>query len=371
MTTQKKGLIPTVPGHIANLVPYPPGKPIEEFEREYGVKNPIKMASNENPLGPSPMAMEAVSQIISSLHRYPDGSGYYLKAKLAEIYGVDQSQVVLGNGSNEIIDFLIRVFVDKSSEVISSDPSFLVYRKMVQAAGGNNIMIPLKDSCHDLDAISRAVTSKTRLIFLDNPNNPMGTVIQARRFRDFLQNIPEDVLVVLDEAYMEFVREPDTPRGVDYIHKDRRIIFLRTFSKAYGLAGLRAGYGIMDPGVAESLEKVRQPFNVNIMAQAAALAALDDKKHLDQTRTVTWQGMDELFLELREMGCTPLPSQTNYILVDVGTDAGKIYKKMLKEGIIIRSMASYGLANYIRITVGLPEENRKCIAALKKVLDRL
>ncbi len=371
MTTRKEGAIPPIPDYISTLVPYPPGKPIDEFEREYGVKNPIKMASNENPLGPSPMAMESIRNNISNLHRYPDGSAYYLKARLAEIYNVDQSQIVLGNGSNEIIDFLVRVFVDRTSEVISSDPSFLMYRKIVQAAGGRNIMIPLKEATHDLEAISEAVTPRTRIIFLDNPNNPMGSVIRSARFQDFLRSLPNNVLVVLDEAYMEFVREPDTPRGIDYMGRDRRIIFLRTFSKAYGLAGLRAGYGIMDTEIAQNLEKVRQPFNVNATAQAAALAALNDSEHLDRTLAITWQGMDELLQGLRAMGCEPLPSHTNYIMVNVGTDAETVYKQMLREGIIIRSMASYGFKKYVRITVGLPEDNRRCLKAMEKVLNSL
>ncbi len=360
-----------MPDHIAELVPYPPGKPLEEMEREYGIKNPIKMASNENPLGPSPMAMKAIKDAIPNLHRYPDGSGYYLKNKLAGIYKVQPSQVVLGNGSNEIIDFLIRVFVDQDSEVISSDPSFLVYRKMVQAQGGTNVMVPLKDNSHDLEAIAKAVTPRTKIIFLDNPNNPMGTVIQTGRFENFLRSVPDGVLIVLDEAYMEFVREPDTPRGEEFIDRDRRIVFLRTFSKAYGLAGLRVGYGIMDEEVAHGLEKVRQPFNVNTMAQIAALAALDDLDHLEQTCRITWKGMDELTEALKRIGCRPLPSQTNYILVDVGTDAGVVYKRMLKMGIIVRSMASYGFPTHIRITIGLPEENKRCLDALKRVLEEI
>ena len=253
--------------------------------------------------------------------------------------------------------------------MITSEPSFLVYRKAVQAQGGRNVVIPLKDGTHDLERIAQAVTPRTRIIFLDNPTNPMGTVIPSRRFEAFLSTLPDGLIVALDEAYMEFVRDPDTPRGKDLVHKDRRVAFLRTFSKAYGLAGLRAGYGIMDEEVARNLEKVRQPFNMNSMAQVAALAALDDRDYLKQVLKITWEGMDGLTAGLKGMGCRPLPSQTNYILVDVGKDADVIYKQMLKTGVIIRSMASYGFPTHIRITIGLPEENKRCLAALKEALE--
>jgi histidinol-phosphate aminotransferase len=238
---------------------------------------------------------------------------------------------------------------------------------MVQAVGGKNILIPLSEYRHDLYKISRTVTPKTRIVFLDNPNNPTGTVIDQTDFDAFLKDLPSHVLVVLDEAYIEFVRNEHIPKAVDYVNKDRRVVALRTFSKAYGLAGLRVGYGIMDQEIAKYLERVRQPFNVNTMAQIGAIAALDDHQHLKSTIDKVRQGMNFLTKELEELGCRVMPSETNFILVDIGRDAKIIYEKMLREGVIIRAMTAYGLPNHIRITIGLPEENLRCAEALKKV----
>jgi len=358
-----------VPEYISTLVPYPPGKPIEELEREYGVRNPVKLASNENPIGPSPMAQRAVRQAASNLHRYPDGSGYYLKKKLSDMFSIAPEEIVLGNGSNELIDFLIRVFVRPGDEVISSSPSFLVYTKMTQIAGGKNVVIPLAEFRHDLDGINKSVTERTRLIFLDNPNNPTGSVIDRSEFASFMAGLPEDVIVVLDEAYMEFVRTERTPDATDYFRHDRRIVALRTFSKAYGLAGLRIGYGIMDREVAGYLDRVRQPFNVNSLGQIAALAALDDKAHLEATLQTTWTGMKELARSLKRLGCRIMPSETNFMLVDVGQDASKIYEAMLHRGVIIRAMGSYGFPDHIRITVGTKQENKRFIEVLEDVLN--
>ena len=368
MPDKSKSLFFEVPEYLASLVPYPPGKPLEELKREYGIEDPVKLASNENSLGPSPKALDTMRSAMSSLHRYPDGSGYYLKEKLARLLGVSSGEIVLGNGSNELIDFLTRVFIRPGYEAISSDPSFLVYCKMVQAVGGNNVVIPLSGYCHNLEGMSRAVTPKTRLIFLDNPNNPMGTVIHREDFDAFLEDLPDHVLVVLDEAYKEFVKTGHTPDAIEYMKQDRRIIVLRTFSKAYGLAGLRVGYGVMDREVAEYLERVRQPFNVNTMAQVGALAALDDQEYLKKTVDTVWQGMDFLTERIEELGCRVMPSETNFILVDVDRDAKSVYEKMLREGVIVRAMTAYGLPNHIRITVGLPEENLRCVEALQRVL---
>ncbi|NDY43433.1 histidinol-phosphate transaminase [Dissulfurirhabdus thermomarina] len=356
-----------VPAHIADLVPYPPGKPLEELEREYGITGAVKLASNENPLGPSPKAVAAVREAAANLHRYPDGSGYYLKHRLAERLGVDLAGIVLGNGSNELIDLLVRVFVAPGDEVASSDPAFLVYRKMVQAAAGRNVLVPLRGHRHDLPAMARRVTDRTRLVFLDNPHNPTGSILARPDFEAFLADLPETVLVVLDEAYAEFVRG-ETPRALDYLGRDRRVVGLRTFSKAHGLAGLRVGYGVMDPEVAGYLERVRQPFNVNAAAQAGALAALDDEAHLRRTLEVTWSGMDRLREGLSALGCRVLESHTNFLMADMGRDAGEVYEAVLRRGVILRSMAAYGYPTWIRITVGRPEENERCLAALAEVL---
>nr|HDN00061.1 histidinol-phosphate transaminase [Deltaproteobacteria bacterium] len=369
MFNKSKPLFFEVPQYLLDLIPYPPGKPLEELEREYGIKNAIKLASNENLLGPSSKAREAISNAVSSLHRYPDGSGYYLKGKLADMLGISSEEIVLGNGSNELIDFLIRVFIRPGYEAISSNPSFLVYYKMVQAAGGINVVLPLSDYHHDLENIASAVTPKTRLIFLDNPNNPTGTIIHHKDFDAFLKDLPDHLLIVLDEAYIEFVKAEHTIKAVECMKLDKRVVALRTFSKAYGLAGLRVGYGVMDKEVAQYLERVRQPFNVNTLAQIGAVAALDDHQHLKKTVDAVWQGINFLTEKLEKLGCRVMPSEANFVLVDIGTNAETVYEKMLREGVIVRAMTAYGLPNHIRITVGLPEENIRCIESLNKVLN--
>lgn len=365
-----KTLIENVKDYIHDLEPYPPGKPLEELKREYGIEEAIKLASNENPFGPSPKAIEAIRDALGAIHRYPDGSGYYLKEKLKELWGVESQNIVLGNGSNEIIQFLIHAFSGPGTEVISSDPAFLVYRKMVQVFGGKNILVRLRENSHDLNAILSKVNEKTRLIFLDNPHNPTGSVIRTDEFNAFLAALPDHVLVCLDEAYGEFVREPDVPFGIDYFRKDPRVVFLRTFSKAYGLSGLRIGYGIMAKEIASILERVRQPFNVNALAQIAALHALEDRGHLEHTLQATWEGLDWYFETLQDLGFKPLKSNTNFMLVDLGMDAKTIYEKMLRRGVIIRAMNAYGFPTSIRITVGTPAENKRCIEALKEVTGR-
>ena len=360
-----------VPAYIKDLVPYSPGKPIEELKRQYGLDDVIKLASNENDLGPSPQAVEAYRRCSERLFRYPDGSAYYLKEALAGRFGVEQENIVLGNGSNEIIDFLCRVFVRPGRSVISSFPSFLVYQKMVQIMGGQNIVVPLKDGRHDLDRMIRKIGPETRIVFLDNPNNPMGTVITQAEFSGFLEALPDTVLVVLDEAYGEYVKpDVDAARGSDFVRQDRRVIFMRTFSKAYGLAGLRVGYGIMDQEVARLLERVRQPFNVNLPAQEAALAALNDRAHLENSLENTWAEMDRLAQELRSMGCRVFDSHTNFMLVDTGRPARQVYEAMLRKGVIIRAMDAYELPECIRITVGTRQENDRFLKALQDVLTQ-
>ncbi|MEF3167899.1 MAG: histidinol-phosphate transaminase [Deltaproteobacteria bacterium] len=361
-----------IPDYLASLVPYPPGKPIEELEREYGIRDIVKLASNENPLGPSPRAVEAVGNALTHLHRYPDGSAHDLKQAIAARYGLKPEGIVLGNGSNELIELLVRVFVRVGDAVVSSEPSFLVYRKVVQAAGGENVIVPLADLHHDLTSIARAVTKRTRIIFLDNPNNPTGTVIPPEQFETFLAGLPGDVVVVLDEAYMEFVDTPSvTVQGVSILGKDPRIVVLRTFSKAYGLAGLRVGYGLMSPDLATFLERVRQPFNVNSLAQAGALAALEDAAHLKATIELTRKAKTYLTESLRGIGCTVYPSNTNFVLVDVKRDAKMVFEMMLRQGVIVRAMGAYGFPTHIRITAGLPRENERCVTALEKVLGIL
>ncbi len=363
---------PFVPDHIANITPYPPGKPIEELEREYGISGSIKLASNENPIGSSPRAIEAIRAALGKLNRYPDGSGFYLRRKLAEKYSIPFDGILLGNGSNEIIELVIRAFMGPGDEVMMPAPSFLLYRLVVQWMGGRPVPVPLKGLTADLQAMADAVTERTKVIFLTNPNNPTGTVFTRSRFDAFLSRIPEHIVVVLDEAYIDFNRDPDTPSGFEYIDTDGpSVVVLRTFSKAYGLAGLRMGYGIMNPSIAGFLNRVRQPFNTNSLAQAGALAALDDDEFFTQTREITWNGLQYLYGEIEKLGLNYVPSQANFFLIEVPCEAKLVFEAMLRRGVIIRSMASYGMNNHIRINAGLPEENERFVRTLKEVLAQI
>lgn len=363
-----------IPDNIAAITPYPPGKPLDELEREYGITNSIKLASNENPWGPSPKAIRALRAQLLNLHRYPDGSCYNLVKALAEKLGITPTEIVMGNGSNEVIEFLVKAFVQEGDEVITSHPSFLMYQKIVQVRGGVNHVLPLKDMCHDLAAIKKMVSEKTRLIFLDNPNNPTGKPIPPVELYQFLSDIPESVIVVLDEAYVDFM---DKKLQVDFYSLLRNVdgrcpvVFLRTFSKAYGLSGLRIGYGIMAREIAECLHKVRQPFNINQMAQVGALAALDDEEYYQNTLERTAKGRAYLSAEVDKLGCKSYPSQTNFFLIDVQGDADKLYQAMLYKGVIVRSMSAYGFTNFIRVTVGTEEENNRFLTSLAACLDDL
>ncbi len=360
-----------VPDNIATLKPYPPGKPLEELEREYGIKDSIKLASNENPLGASPLALEAIRNHLKNVRRYPDGSGYYLRKRLSQRLEVEESSIVLGNGSNEIIDLLIRTFVQPGEDVLMSEPTFLVYRLMTQAVGGRPVQVVQKAFAHDLEAMAEAFTPQTRLVFLDNPNNPSGTVIGRKEFETFIDRVPDDVLIVLDEAYIEFANPEQTITGLEYLSGSPPVISLRTFSKAYGLAGLRVGYGVMPPEVADYVNRVRQPFNVNSLAQVAALAALDDEQFLQETQKVVRGGLAFLYKELAEMQIRTLPTQTNFFLIEIGYDGRQVYEAMLRRGVIVRAMNAYGLDNFIRISVGRPEENQRFLGALREVMAEM
>lgn len=357
-----------VSDHIKTLIPYPPGKPLKELEREYGITDSIKMASNENSLGPSPKAVEAISQALANLHRYPDGSCYYLAHSLADKLSIKAEQLVFGNGSNEIIELLVGAFVSPGDEVISSQPSFLVYQTMVQARNGINQVVPLKQMQHDLESILSKINDKTRLIFLDNPNNPTGTVLNPQEFETFLAQVPEWVIVVLDEAYVDFVDESQRLDVRDYLNSQTPVVGLRTFSKAYGIAGLRVGYGIMTAEIADYLHRIRQPFNVNELAQVGALASLNDDEFYQKTLKMSKDGIAWLSEEIGKLGCQAFPTQTNFFLVDVGVDAKELYNKMLTRGVIIRAMNAYGFPNSIRITVGVPAENERLVKALTEAL---
>ena len=358
----------SIPDNILSIKPYKPGKPLEELEREYGIDRSIKLASNENPLGPSPMAVKAIQEAIGKLNRYPDGSGHDLIQKISEHMRVSPNNIILGNGSDEIIGMLTCALLRSGDEAILPQPSFLMYEIMIRFADATPVFVPLTDLAIDLKGIIASITSKTRMVFLCNPNNPTGTVISQKDFEDFMGSIPPEMVVVVDEAYFEFVRGQKCAGSIEYLDETRPLVTLRTFSKVYGLAGLRIGYGIMPAAVAGLLNRVRQPFNANSLAQVGARAALDDKDFLKKTLTLTHEGLDFLYAELDRLGIKYFPTQTNFFLIDVEKNADEVFESMLGYGVIIRSMASYGYPRYIRINVGLKEENARFIEVLEKVL---
>jgi histidinol-phosphate aminotransferase len=356
-----------IPESVLEIDPYVPGKPMEELEREYGISNSIKLASNENPLGPSPKAVEAVENALKNLHRYPDGSGHDLIGKLADRLEVKPENIVIGNGSDDIIGILSTAFLRPGDEAVMPKPSFLMYDIAVKCMGARSVPVPLKNLCMDLEAMAKAVNEKTRLVFICNPNNPTGTCVSTKALEGFIQNLPEHVITVVDEAYIEFARDRECGSTIHLLSKDYPLVTLRTFSKLYGLAGLRVGYGVMPEEIARIVNRVRHPFNVNALAQAGALAALEDSGYVEKTLQIVHEGLDFLFASLRELGIPCFPTQANFFLIDIQRNADDVYKEMLREGVIVRSMTSYGYPRYIRITVGLPEENQRLLAALKKV----
>ncbi len=358
-----------VPDYILDIKPYATGKPIEELARETGATRIVKLASNENPLGPSPKAMDALRAALNKVHRYPDGGAHDLVRKLSEHLSVDPSSIVIGNGSDDLIGMLTRALLARGDEAIMADPSFLMYDIMIRSAGAVPVHVPLKTLSLDLEGFLKKVTPKTRMTFVCNPNNPTGTVISKAEFEHFLNEIPPEVVVVIDEAYVEFVRDSDSPDGMAYFDPERPLVVLRTFSKAYGLAGLRIGYGVMPNTLSDLLHRVRQPFNANILGQLAAVAALDDTAFLEKTVRMTHEGLDYLYMSLDRMGLRFFPTQTNFFLIDVRQDADAVYQALLKKGVIVRSMSAYDYPTYIRVNVGLPEENAYFIQSLKAVLS--
>ena len=356
-----------VPEYIRSLIPYEPGKPIEEVEREYGISNSVKLASNENPLGPSPKALAALRAKLDQLHLYPDGDCFYLKEGLSRKLGVAPDMLIFGNGSNEIIELAARTFLRPGDEAVMADQAFVVYRLIVQAVGAQSRAVPLKKFTHDLAALAQAVSPRTRMIFLANPNNPTGTIYRRAEWERFLGQVSPDVLLIVDEAYFEYVEEADYPDSLRYHTDGRAIITLRTFSKLYGLAGLRIGYGIGPQEIIGLMQRVRQPFNVNAPAQWAALAALDDGDHVRRSLAVNRDGLEFLQGEFARLGLEFVPSQANFVLVRVGRGQD-VFQQLLKQGVIVRPMAGYRFPEHVRVTVGTLEENKRFIAALEKVI---
>lgn len=354
---------------IFKLAPYVPGKPIEEVQRELGLTDVIKMASNENPLGPSPMAKDAISQHLDDMHIYPDSNYFELRKKLAAKLNLTSDCIVTGNGSDEVLKMLAEAFINSGEEVIVPRPTFSEYEFVATIMGASCIKVPLQGNDYDLDSMLERVTSRTKAVFICNPNNPTGTMVREEDLRAFSRRLPDEVLLVVDEAYGEYVQSADFVSAQTLLCERPQTIVLRTFSKLYGLAALRLGYGISSPEVIAALERVREPFNVNSLAQYAGMAALDDVGHIAQSLENNRAGKAFLYEKLNALGLKYAPSEANFIFVDVGRDAGEVFRGMLNKGVIIRNCQSFGCATAIRVTIGTPEQNQRFINALQSVLQ--
>jgi histidinol-phosphate aminotransferase len=353
--------------HIRSLAPYEPGKPVEALERELGIQGSVKLASNENPLGPSPRAVEALRGALGGIHRYPDGHAFALRHALARRLGVAPEQLVLGNGSDEVLELLAKTFLAPGDEVVHAWPSFAMYPIVARGMGATSVRVPLTDGLvHDLDALAAAVGPRTKLVLVCNPNNPTGTSVGAEAFDRFVARLPEDVVLAVDEAYFEFARRPDFPDALAWLARRPATLVMRTFSKSHGLAGLRVGYAVGSAELCGYLERARHPFNLNLLAQVAGLAALDDVEHVRRTQELNASGIDYLTRELEALGLEVTPSDANFVLVRTGAD---LYERLLREGVIVRPMGGYGLDAHVRVSVGLPEENERFVKALRRLLE--
>jgi histidinol-phosphate aminotransferase len=353
---------------VRGLQPYQPGKPIEELQRELGLSDVVKLASNENPLGPSPLALAAAQRALKQLHLYPDASGFELKKKLAAKLGVSEQQFTLGNGSNDVLDLIARTFLGPGCSAVFSQHAFIVYPIAVQAVGARAIVTPAKNWGHDLDTMVAAIEADTRVVFIANPNNPTGNYLNRDELSAFLAKVPDHVMVVLDEAYIEFAGADDFPDGLDFLKTYANIIVTRTFSKAYGLAGLRIGYGISSAETADLLNRVRAPFNVSVPALAAAVAVLDDDDYLQRSQQVNRDGMQQLCQGLDSLGLAYIPSLGNFVAIELAGDAMPVYQALLREGVIVRPVGVYQMPKHLRVSIGLKHENQRFLDALKKVL---
>lgn len=355
---------------VSDLIPYVPGKPVEELERELGISGSIKIASNENPFGPSKLAVEAAQQKLSEINRYPDGDCFYLKKKLSDKLGINESNLIIGNGSNEVIEIIARTYLTENDEAIYGEHAFIVYPIVTQAVGAKHVVSPMPDLVHNLDDFASRITEKTKIIYLANPNNPTGTIFKRDEFDNFLSRVPDNVIVIVDEAYFEYVDDNEYPNSLEYQTNRKNIVTVRTFSKIYGLAGFRVGYGVGSEDLISYVNRVREPFNVNSLAQAAAEAALDDLEHIKNTKSVNSAGLNYLVDQFKKSGIKYTPSFTNFILIDLEDDPMPVYNKLLEEGVIVRPVGGYGLKTHLRVSVGLESENKRFISALNKVLKR-
>ncbi len=355
---------------VSETKPYKPGKPIEEVKREYKLKKVYKMASNENALGPSPRAISAIKKSLSGLNLYPDGACFYLKKALASKYKIKTENIVVGNGSDELIVLALRAFINKGDEVIIADPTFLVYKLAAALTESKVISVNLKAFQYDLQAMKDKITPKTKMIFIANPDNPTGSYVNSREVAEFLKGLPRHVIVFFDEAYYEYAQTvKDYPDTLRYIRKGN-VIVSRSFSKAYGLGGLRIGWAASSPEIVGYLNQVREPFNVNTLAQVGALAALNDKAHIDKSRKVVNIGKKFLCTEFKKMNLFFVPSVTNFVLVNIGAKSNVVFKKLLSRGIIVREMSAWGLKNFIRVTIGNAKENKLFISELRKIINK-
>jgi len=362
-------LPPQVPPHIQRLRPYVPGKPVEEVEREYGLTDVVKLASNENPLGPSPRALEAIRNAFGSMPMYPDGACYTLVHALARHLEVEPENVIVGNGSDEIIHFLGLTYVRPGDQVMTGDPSFARYEPAALMHQAEYVLVPLKEHRFDLEAMAERLTDRTRIVFIANPNNPTGTMVTRREVERFLDRVPEQTIVVLDEAYYEYVDDPEYPHSLDYFRQGRNVVILRTFSKIYALAAVRVGYGIARPEIIQALHQVREPFNVNTLAQVAAIASLEDSEQVPRSRQANIEGREYLYREFRRLGLEHVPTQANFILLDVKRPGREVFETLLRRGVIIRPGHLLSLPDSIlRVSIGTPEQNARFIRELEAVL---
>lgn len=356
---------------VQRLVPYVPGKPVDELQRELGLTEVIKLASNENPLGTGEKVKAAIAATIPELTRYPDGSGFRLKAALSDRLSVNPQQITLGNGSSEILELVMRTFVSPEHEIVFSQHAFALYPILTQAVGAKAIEVPAKNFGHDLSAMQAAITDRTRVVFIANPNNPTGTLLAESELRQFIENLPRNILCVLDEAYYEFVNPEYRTESLQWAYQYPNLIIARTFSKAYGLAGFRIGYGVASEVIADLLNRVRQPFNCNMLALAAAEAALDDESYIRRTIDLNTAGMQQLTTAFQAMELSWIPSSGNFVAVDVKREALPVYNSLLQEGVIVRPVANYQMPNHLRVSIGTEYENQRFIEALSKVLVRV
>jgi len=355
-----------VPKHIQNIQPYKPGKPVEEVERELGIQA-VKLASNENPFGPSPKAVEAVRRYLENMERYPDDTSYYLRQRLAERFKVSMDEIILGSGSSDILAMAYHSLMTPDAEVLTSEGSFIVYYLLAQTMGVRIVSAPMKEYGFNLSAMSELLSPRTRLVLIANPNNPTGTIVRRTELDAFLKKVPDHALVILDEAYFEYVGDDEYPDSFEYLRGGKPVLIIRTFSKAYGLAGLRIGYGISHREVIDTLHKVRMAFNTGSLAQVAALAAWDDRSHVEKSVNSNRAELQFLYSELSKRGIKYVPSHANFIFMDLGKPAADVNNAMLHQGVIIRPMAGWGFPTMIRVSVGTREQNLRFLAALDKL----